>query len=933
MNPTQHLTYISSGSFGDIYALEGTPYVLKEHVLSDDERANGKTPFCVDWHHEFELHTELYNRCAKQLGAWGVSIVKPHKFGLLIRGPSKEIRSYSATPVTATSCYYTMERVLPYNSNQPFCARTLQRILKSPNSLKYDASIPPYMYLADVTRESGHHISLPMCAGATKRSFTFKEGYDYCYVSGEALLLLDALYSTYFHIVSCGYIPRDIEFVLNARCPGNAFISVLDFNQVKSWRDRRLYSLDPNAYNLERDIAEVYIDLCGLRAPHTANPYYDTRIEPPTPQWTFLPSPLTAPRAFCDLVMKHRNLAVNYNYETVIGHILSYTLTHVLNPIKYNHQYLYLLRPSCISRAPPGSKLPAGCISLGIQTAHEFNTYLSSLAYFTRPNSTPYVDSIEQFLYYICPSQTHVDLQGDSMYLMYDLAYQNHLLVMCIQTLEARGVDVATYKGPLLDLASRPFSEILEFLVNTIMASSYKVDDVENEFFSVFSGGGTTPTKPTLLVSMARTRKLKKDNPRWPYKYYAGLSRKKATERRKEIQKYGALPSSDRRAYVGFKTDRGVKTKTSHYTADFRRLYPQAKSLAEKAKATGVPERILKASYDRGLAAWRTGHRPGATGQQWGYARVHSLLLCGKTHYGPDSDLVRDAKKSSASARRWFSRCKTAKTTLGGAKLAQGRHGAVFAPPLQCSDGGHEEFQGEGYVSKLTDNNREAQNEIRNSAMIRELDPEGTYTCPALASCAPSPEALANTNTADVVKSFGIRAPLLIYYKQCGQSIESFLDSLPFKPGQATRIPAILRALLALTREFILPTLHGNKYVHGDLHTGNIVFNEVDGRARLIDFDWLISPERRATYPERIDQVDFGFLMAAMISLVESYFLFTVADEEARWERLAPIDDLYYNYGPTPDQRRLLPSRRDEGYTRADFEDDMTALERLVGEL
>lgn len=69
---------------------------------------------------------------------------------------------------------------------------------------------------------------------------------------------------------------------------------------------------------------------------------------------------------------------------------------------------------------------------------------------------------------------------------------------------------------------------------------------------------------------------------------------------------------------------------------------------------TGVPERFLKESYDRGLAAWRTGHRPGATQGQWGYARVSSLLLLGKTAYTTDSDLVEEAKKSSAKARQWF---------------------------------------------------------------------------------------------------------------------------------------------------------------------------------------------------------------------------------------------------------------------------------------
>ena len=153
-----------------------------------------------------------------------------------------------------------------------------------------------------------------------------------------------------------------------------------------------------------------------------------------------------------------------------------------------------------------------------------------------------------------------------------------------------------------------------------------------------------------------RTRKsrLKKDNPVWPPKYYKGLSRKAAATRRKEILKFGALHWKNPRAYVGFKTDRGVKGKPSGYTQRFRRLFPHAQSLTAKVNATGVPERFLRKSYNRGMAAWRTGHRPGATEQQWGHARVHSLLLCGKTSQGPDADLVRDAKAASAPARRWF---------------------------------------------------------------------------------------------------------------------------------------------------------------------------------------------------------------------------------------------------------------------------------------
>jgi hypothetical protein len=144
-----------------------------------------------------------------------------------------------------------------------------------------------------------------------------------------------------------------------------------------------------------------------------------------------------------------------------------------------------------------------------------------------------------------------------------------------------------------------------------------------------------------------------------PPKYFAGLKSKAKTRRRREIAKFGAMHWKDPRAYVGFETDKGVKGKSSSYTEAWNKLFPDSKSLEAKAAATGVPLWAVRESYNRGMAAWRTGHRPGATEQQWGYARVHSFLLCGKTHYTTDSDIVRRAKAASATAKTYWKRaCK-----------------------------------------------------------------------------------------------------------------------------------------------------------------------------------------------------------------------------------------------------------------------------------
>ena len=60
-----------------------------------------------------------------------------------------------------------------------------------------------------------------------------------------------------------------------------------------------------------------------------------------------------------------------------------------------------------------------------------------------------------------------------------------------------------------------------------------------------------------------------------------------------------------------------------------------------KAEKTGISYSILKQVYDRGMAAYKSGHRPGATAQQWAFARVNSFVTKSKgTWGGADKDLA-----------------------------------------------------------------------------------------------------------------------------------------------------------------------------------------------------------------------------------------------------------------------------------------------------
>ena len=52
-------------------------------------------------------------------------------------------------------------------------------------------------------------------------------------------------------------------------------------------------------------------------------------------------------------------------------------------------------------------------------------------------------------------------------------------------------------------------------------------------------------------------------------------------------------------------------------------------SLRNKAKSANAPLGALRTIYNKGLAAWRSGHRPGAGQHQWAMARVNSVLAGG----------------------------------------------------------------------------------------------------------------------------------------------------------------------------------------------------------------------------------------------------------------------------------------------------------------
>ena len=140
-----------------------------------------------------------------------------------------------------------------------------------------------------------------------------------------------------------------------------------------------------------------------------------------------------------------------------------------------------------------------------------------------------------------------------------------------------------------------------------------------------------------------------------PKKYYSGLSKSTKEKRDAHFKKGASMDDDNPDAYKPAPGDKEAKTKESKHTKKYRDMYGEevinedaTAALKKKAEKSGISLSILRKVYNRGVAAWRTGHRPGTTPEQWGLARVNSFITKGKGTWGKaDKDLASKVKKES----------------------------------------------------------------------------------------------------------------------------------------------------------------------------------------------------------------------------------------------------------------------------------------------
>ena len=122
---------------------------------------------------------------------------------------------------------------------------------------------------------------------------------------------------------------------------------------------------------------------------------------------------------------------------------------------------------------------------------------------------------------------------------------------------------------------------------------------------------------------------------------YKHLRDKMKTVKKEEVDNY---PTSDinKKKQDDAKDPKKGEKKPIHPAKE---VYESIEAVKKKAEKTGMPYSVLKQVYDRGMAAWRGGHRPGATQVQWALARVNSFVTKSSgTWGGADKDLAAKVK-------------------------------------------------------------------------------------------------------------------------------------------------------------------------------------------------------------------------------------------------------------------------------------------------
>lgn len=173
------------------------------------------------------------------------------------------------------------------------------------------------------------------------------------------------------------------------------------------------------------------------------------------------------------------------------------------------------------------------------------------------------------------------------------------------------------------------FKKLQDYYKRTLGESFEKANKLADDMFGEFGIANLSSKEMKEIIDMKKADRIaKKKYGEFGFATLAEEEMEKVLNDNPELVKEEAITEEKAKGDRGPIDDSAIET-----------------GLKKKADETGVPIGLIRIVMRRGMAAWKTGHRPGATQQQWGYARVNSFLTKQKgTWGGADSDVAKEVR-------------------------------------------------------------------------------------------------------------------------------------------------------------------------------------------------------------------------------------------------------------------------------------------------
>lgn len=166
--------------------------------------------------------------------------------------------------------------------------------------------------------------------------------------------------------------------------------------------------------------------------------------------------------------------------------------------------------------------------------------------------------------------------------------------------------------------------------------------------------------------------------------------------------------------------------------------------------------------------------------------------------------------------------------------IGKGSYGCVYLPPLLCNKENKPKY-GKSFLTKAQLDDV-SERELAAVEAIRKIpDRRNYFIIPEKGTCHPNPKQIKLFSECDPIKDLKKDDIQLFHIEYGGKPIFSMSINIPKFNLKAFT----LHMLEALVR------LRSLRKVHADLHTGNIVLNELNYNPRIIDFGQTISMDEK----------------------------------------------------------------------------------------